>query len=465
MSRSCEEHRADLMAHLAGDLAALEHARLEAHLAHCADCTALRRVLALGLAAARDVPSPTDAEIERLIQQAQPTTAVSRIRPPLRLLGLVVPLAAAAALAFVVIGTPPPQPPPLPGPVAGLLPPARFSGLVPGGPVDAGPVVLPASGPEPVEAQPSAYVRLVHDGGYRGAVAERRAGETVLVVDQGSVAVSFMGGEGRRLRVEAGDVSIDVTGTRFYVARPDAARVIVGVRSGHVEVHVGASTRTLGPAEVLQIEGSAISNHSSDGDAFVWTDRPFLLSGERHADVHVDPQPPGAELSPSSTPQRAGAPLVSASRNDPDGNARAPQHEATAALLALFADAEARTLAGDVDGARSLYRRGVSDPIFGSKRALAEFELGRFLALTDKDPAAARPLLDRLAHGSSNVAGDAALLLCRLDEATDPCASDRCLAKLAAAGGAIGRDAALLRTKFSALRPGGQLQLRCQTPE
>lgn len=440
MSRTCEEHRADLVSNIAGELAMLEKARLDAHVAHCVECRSVHRMLSMGLSAARDVPAPSAAEIEQRVLevQADPIVEISgfTVRPTqlrfTRVAFVAVPMALAASVAIIAVSGALRAPAPAPSvPVVAVTAPAISP------PAES---VQPAPSPAavaPVEQQASAYVRLVHGEGFKGTVTERSAEDTLLVVDGGAVAVAFAGGQGRRLQVLAGDVAVEVTGTRFYVERKEDDRVVVAVRSGQVDVRVGGSTHTLSSTQAVQIVGTSVSGFALQDGAFAWTDRAFLRAGEQHA-AAVAPVAVAARVAP--------APVVS----------EAPREQNNGALLGLFADAEARVYAGDKDGARALYQRVAADPAFQSKRALTQFELGRFLAVVDEDRAAARPVLDELARGSSNVAGDAALLLCRLDEATDPCGADQCLAQVAHRGGDIGRAAVSLRTKL-------QLPQRCET--
>jgi hypothetical protein len=437
MSRTCEEHCADVVAHLAGELPMLEKARLEAHLARCPECRLVHRTFSLGFATARIVPEATELEIEQRVLEveADPILEISGLvpRPRRRMPAAALPLALAASVAVVAVGfglrdrmmpgaapvvvvapvrAPAPVPAPLPLPVAPTVPAPHLV--------------------NPVEEQASPFVRLVHGDGFRGSVSERTPGDTVLVVDDGAVAVAFAGGQGRRLHVDVGDVQIDVTGTRFSVERTLQA-VTVAVRSGQVDVRVGSATHTITALQTVRIEGATVSAVVVDAAAYSWAESAFLLEGERHAPV--------VKAAPAIV-----VPVAHA----------APPRENTAELLAVFAAAEDRAHAGDRDGARALYRKAARDPAFGAKRSLAEFELGRFLAVVDKDREAARPVLTRLAHGSSNVAGDAALLVCMLDEASDVCGADSCLASLVENAGAVGRDAAALRTRL-------RTATRCET--
>ncbi|MDP2339873.1 MAG: FecR domain-containing protein [Deltaproteobacteria bacterium] len=430
MSRTCEEHCAELIAHLAGELPVLEGTRLEAHLAHCAECRQVQRTFSLGFAAARDVPEVTSAEIEQRVLEveADPILEVSGAFPrPRQRTSWAAPMALAASVAVVAVGI---------GLRERLLPPAAPVVVVAPAPAPA-PAPVVRAPVAPIEQQASPFVRLVHGDGFRGTVSERAPGDTLLVVDQGAVAVAFAGGQGRRLHVEAGDVVIDVTGTRFSVER-DLRGVTVSVRSGQVDVRVGFATHSITALQTVRIEAGTVAAVVVDAAAFAWADRAFLRDGEHHVAAPVAVVAPPVVVAPVVV-----APVVVAAVH-----AAPTPKETTGALLEVFAAAEDRAYAGDRDGARALYRRAATEPAFRTKRALAEFELGRFLAVVDKDREAARPVLAALAHGESNVAGDAALLVCQLDEASDPCAAEQCLAALVDRAGDVGRDAAALRTRL-----------------
>jgi hypothetical protein len=449
MSSPCQELRAQFVAHHQGELAPLQAQRLTLHLANCAACRATHGVLTGGLKALRDEPEPEAADVEALIAElaASPLLALPAIpqhkSPPRRFAVLAAwAPALAAGVAAVVVGArlllpAPATAPQMTAPTAQLddhAPPVLNEGPPP-----------PPPTPTPVdlgtEEQPTRHVRVVRSAGFTGTV-KADGSNTYLTVEQGALAVAFQGGQGRRLQIEAGPVSINVTGTRFFVDRR-ADGVRVGVKSGTVEARTAAGTWRLSAGEDIELglDGEERTGAGAS-PAAAWLERTFLVQGE--ALVVVPSPAPRPTRSNSGDAGDAG----DVDEAPPAEPPAAPTPKGTGALMALFGEAEGLVAAGDREGARRLYEAAVGDDGFAAQRTLARYELARFLALVENDAAAALPRLRDLSREPGSVGDEASLLVCQLHEPSNPCEAARCLESAKETRPAVRLDAERLANRW-----------------
>ncbi len=159
---------------------------------------------------------------------------------------------------------------------------------------------------------------------------------TEVALERGRVDVRADDLGGGTLRVLAGDVTVEVWGTRFTVTR-DADQVAVEVAEGHVVVRAPAEREI----------------HLRVGER--WS------RGEPRA--AVEPRPTPAEVEAAPIEPEAAPPV----EEPPATASEAPAHAPRPDARAMLAEAERRWREGDRDGARAIFRR-----VGAGRGALAE---------------------------------------------------------------------------------------------
>ena len=398
---SCEHHQSELVAFVRGELESLPRQRLASHLAHCASCSALARTLARGLAAARDwEPEVAPDHLDRLTGRLAPwlETAPAPRRAAWRW------AAAGAALAFAVAAG------------AALLAPLRRS-------VDPDVAAL--------ELAPTPFVRVVADARWDGVVS---GGPSALVyaMTRGAAGFSFTGGEGRRLSVRTPLGEVRAVGTRFVVALAgDGLTVAVGDGEVRVSTAAGEVAVPAGVEARFDGDGAERARGALAAASMAILERPFLAHA---AAVGLDFEgtpalAPGLDLAGEPTAPRAG-------------------------LLARLERAEQLAAGGQARAAVSIYascarERGLAVVLAD----LCRLEAARLTAFALGEPERARPVLTRLARtAQGETRRQAALALCELDRARDPCGAAGCLRRIAAGEAfdeALRREAARLAAEWS----------------
>ncbi len=253
LPRECEEAREALDA--SGSAA-------HEHVSGCASCRAyvdeVERMDAALDAAAGPLDDVTRARVEARVLaslDAAPARAPSR-RAAVVVWATagVIAAAVAAGLALWLVGRATSGEPSglVPVAVAGFVAPPELAAALPSGRITE--VRAPAGGR--VRLDDGRGVLLELEGpGELSAVGDGR-----VALASGRVQVEVAPGAGRRVVVEAGSTQVEVTGTRFFVARWAGEPVRVGVSRGAVAVRARTGTASVGP-------GRAWSADTGDGPA------------------------------------------------------------------------------------------------------------------------------------------------------------------------------------------------------
>jgi ferric-dicitrate binding protein FerR (iron transport regulator) len=406
MTQLCEEQRPLLIAYLKNELAPLESARLESHLARCRRCTALKDEVSRSFGAAKAwKPEVSGERMDQLVARLSPYIAEAErtrgTRAPFFALGGAL-AAGAAAIAIVVAisflgGTNQPLEPA----------PAR---------------------PEPsvIAVRPTPHIKLVASTSWDGRVDAIDATRSEISMSRGFAVVEFEGGQGRRLVVRAPGVTVEVVGTRFFVEVPlGGKRSIVGVTKGKVRV-VTAS-------RLDEIAAGQTKAYAESGDLAAESYAPSALGFVKDP-AFADSHAPAASEASSATRENEveGSPKAAGLDQDQSASAHASARShstASSEANALLARAEDRTRGGDLDGALALYRELADspDPKLTPYRALARYETARILGFKRDDKKGAASILRDLAKNGGEVATEAAFALCELDLSTAPCRAADCL--------------------------------------
>lgn len=110
---------------------------------------------------------------------------------------------------------------------------------------------------------------ITPDGDVALEVVENTTSRMVLVQGDGRVSYQVTPGGTRRWSIDAGAVTVDVTGTRFVVERDDAT-IRVAVHRGHVRVRgegVPGGLRSLGRGERLDVSVAPVATSDAAGSA------------------------------------------------------------------------------------------------------------------------------------------------------------------------------------------------------
>jgi hypothetical protein len=334
--------------------------------------------------------------------------------------------------------------------------------------------------------EPSPHLRLLTSAGWHGGFARIEATDVHLRVDDGTVAIALVGGDGRRVTIEtfygdvvlaAGRVVVQTGPAGLSVVADDAAADLV--RDGQrTRLGAGVVTR-LGPAP------SAAPDAALLADSF--------LSAMPAAKPVI---PPTSALAPTTTPlatptttttpTTAAAASVTASQTTNAApaatststrsattttattpaartlaattgptvpTATAPTTTTSAGLVDGLAAAERAARSGDIAAADALYaslRRTSADV---ASVAIIDFEQARLHARRGEP--AAQATLRRLASTGGPIAAEAALAVCEVDLARAPCVARACLQTLAQAEGRARAGAQRLLAR-------GHLDERCR---
>lgn len=149
-------------------------------------------------------------------------------------------------------------------------------------------------------------------------LAKLEAKALTLDVEGGSVAMVVPHREDRVLTVRAGDVEVKDLGTRFLVSR-EAARVLVAVEEGSVEVKTPTSTQTVRA-------GNAVSWHDGKLQAMPWAAReePAATAPSSVARLGHEDDEPEQEPAVEDEPADQGPPPPPLESGDPDEQWAAP---------------------------------------------------------------------------------------------------------------------------------------------
>ncbi len=393
--RACRGPRAMLMEYALDELDPLKRQRVESHVERCEACAALLAEYSASFSAARDwEPVIPAADLDRMIDRLQPYTQ-PRSRRAVWWGAAAAGLAAAAAVVMFVV---------------------EPEGVAP----EPAPEIVQATRkieiPQPPivhRSQPTEHLRVVASEDWNGRVRQESPKKTRVEVTRGFAVMSFEGGRGRSLEIEAPEVSIEVVGTRFYVEARPGEETVVGVVSGKVRVrsHGEESLIEAGQAQAFGVEGAKAA--------------PELASTEFHDDTYLDYEPtpeaaPPVEPKPVVKPKpKPKAPVV----------APAPKPDPMTSLL------KAQTMAreGRHAAAAGVYTEALAHAT-GEMRRVLRYERARLWAFELDRTEEARGELIALAKGSGEVAVQSALTLCELDRTQAPCVSKQCLETLSERG-------------------------------
>lgn len=414
---ACEEIRPELIAFTRGELTGLAHARLEAHLDHCAECQRVESLLAGGLSQAqRYEPEVTEEELARLARRITPELEAARSRGSwLR------PALALAALALALVsglwlwrGSAAPTEPVLAQKPKAESPPALAPAASPSPELAARP---PAPSPSTAPAPPIALRRLTLPGSVRlvastdfDAHGRDRAGER-LEFSHGFAVIDVASGS--RFSLASPELELSASGARFWVRRAAEGAIEVGVVRGKVELISGSR------AEVLS---AGQQRGSGPAPEAALLEDPFLAVAAPSAQVSSPPPASKASIRPpSARPIRA-----------------------SADVLRALADAESLADAGKPAEAIAVYDRTLADRrVPRAQRSLLEYERARVLGLYLGKKDEARRALLRLERGGE-LAIEAGFTRCELDLGDSPCAAQACLLALGKRPAAASEAKALL---------------------
>lgn len=419
MNPTCHSQREVLVEYVLGELDGLKAARLEAHLDNCESCARAHARLVEGLGAARSFePKVADEELERRSRRLAPFLAVDE-RPARfggfgRFTWVVAGAAACAVGVAMLVGLPP----------SALRPGAEVAQVVEDLPAVAPSAPVAAFAPGPVQHQQlTPHLKAVTSPEWQGRVSHPEPGVTQVDMDAGFAVLDFEGGQQRILRVQAPQVHVRVLGTRFFVEARSGIPTAVGVITGRVEVRSKDQVEVLGAGQVRAYDASGAYT----------PDRANLRSQAHHEDVYL------ARVAPEVEPP---APPTPASARKP-AEAKAPDH------VGALTRAEGLVRAGRVAEGLEVYQALLDAQPPAEIRDLARYEQARVWGFERRDYARAERALRALAqHAQGEVKTQAALALCEVALAQDPCQAQRCLLELGAqADLPLGAQAqALLRT-------------------
>ncbi len=388
-----------LMEYALGELDPLKSQRVETHVERCDACRALLDEYAASFGAARDWdPEVPAVDLDRMVARLQPYME-PRPRRVVWWGAGVAAMAAAAAVAMFVLK---PAEAPAPEPSPGVLQASRT--------MEVPDLPEPAEPAPPVvkRSQPTEHLRVVASEDWNGRVKQESPKKTRVKVTRGFAVMSFEGGRGRSLEIEAPEVSIEVVGTRFYVETHPGADTVVGVVSGKIKVRSHGEERTLeaGQAQAFGVHGPKPAEE--------------IASTDHHADDFLDyePTPPPAKPKPKPTKK------VTRPKPKP-----APQPDPMTSLL----KAQSLVREGRHAAAAGIYTEALTYTT-GEMQNVVRYERARLWALHLDNVEAAEKELAALASGRGEVAVQAALTLCELDRAASPCRSRACLEALSDRG-------------------------------
>jgi hypothetical protein len=289
--------------------------------------------------------------------------------------------------------------------------------------ISAAPSTVSIPGVAPVwRQQVSPFVRLVAAADWDGRV-EVIGRSTEIDLRRGFVAVSFLGGRGRALRLRGGAVDVEVVGTRFLVERL-ADNVFVAVAEGTVRLRVGGAThlvrageqRELGANQTLPVAGGVRPSQAVLAD-------PYLTA-------FAEPERPARPPRPRPTLTGEDVTLQ-------------------------LARAEELVDIDQIAAAETIYEACVddTDDAYNPFRALCRLHLARLYGFFRGRSTEARALLQELAQTAGGEVGrEAALAECELDLKSDPCRTKSCLLRLTQRSGdepELGREAGRLLDRWS----------------
>ncbi len=408
MSLSCEHHAEDLVPYIRGDAAALVKTRLESHLQHCAACRRLHREMAMALAGAANLkPELKATELDRKVLRLSPYIEASRARQsqrhrPLAWLAVgTTTVAVLLAIALIAVYTPSREAVVAPMPVAAL---AEMG-------VDDDPFELDVA---PVHHQPTPHIRILAATLWDGQI-ETHGRRTMVRMTRGFAAISFVGGQRRRLIVQTPAASLEVVGTRFLVDVNDDGNVTVAVADGRVRVR---NPQT--PDKPVMLRAGTTLVATREG---TWTKAQELPMSAAHLD-----DPYLTELhNASSSGERVRTPKNPTLQSDP---VMGPQ---VSDVLEQLERAEQLATRDQPAAAVTIYESCADDedPTYNPYRDLCRLQLARLLAFELGNQQRARALFELLVGAPSDVGSEASLALCELDLESDPCQARACLTKLA----------------------------------
>jgi len=413
---TCEEHLTAMVEYLRGELEPLQQTRLESHLGHCDSCAAARDQLASGLEAAQNWQPELDAEtLERRIARLAPYMEPRPERISLRLAWI----AGAMATAALIVAL-------------GLVIGSRQEQTLPEEPTTvfdfSDGIAFDVGEPALTRHQPTAHVRLIAPRDWDGAMV-REGRRTTIDMSRGFVAVAFAGGKGRRLRVITPSLRVDVIGTRFVVDVAEDGITTVAVSQGKVRVNTGRRATLVAAGQVRAVD--------TDGQLIAASAPPSIRYLE---DEYL------VEHTPPARRRRARA-------EPPSGPAESPAEPAVAISDVLDQLARAEELANDdqVAAAVTIFESCAEDahPSYHPYRDLCRLQLARLVGFKQGRLAQARALLRRLSQNRGQVGREAALALCELELAKDPCAAKACLEEMATGDDSARREAAGLLGRWN----------------
>lgn len=395
--KACRGPRALLMDYALGELDPLKMQRVETHVQRCEECSSLLARYRTAFDSARSwEPRIDDSEIDQMVDRLTPYMEAGRPRRVPYYVGAGIgALAAAAAAVFFTtrtdsIGSPSPAAAPIAATRTMTIP-------------------EPESEPEPtvepvVRQRPTRHLRVVASKTWNGAIQKKSKKLTKVKMTKGFAVMSFEGGRGRKLEIEAPDVTIEVIGTRFYVEAKPGEPTVVGVVSGKVRVR-----SKKGDEQILE------AGKASAFDASGAKPVDSVRSTAHHADDFLEYEP----TKPKPPKRRAVAPK--------------PPPPKKADPMDVLLEAERLVREGENAAAAAAYTKAIESGA-GSMAPLMRYERARLWAFKMKRPNAARAELAKLAKTKGEVAVQAALTLCEMQRSREPCRAKECLDDLAKSG-------------------------------
>lgn len=390
MTITCEEHRSLMVAHLRGELAALEEARMRAHLERCSECAGVERTLREGLSEARAwSPEASEAHVSRLTKRLVPYVGTRTEIRGLRAAGFALAALTASGVAFFLANPERPI-----ERVESIKPIARTEPIQ---------QIQPVEALEPMSVKElSPRLHVLSTKSWDGRLERSDTARPEVEISRGLAVMEFRGEPSAFLSIDTPDVKVEIENTRCFVDVVPGLHTTVGVISGRATIHTSRGDEV--------IEAGSTRKFDRSGTA-VPSERPHVDMSL--LDVSV------ARAEPSATRRATNvAPRSPAPHPDP---------------AAVLRKAERLAHDGNVDGALALYAKALDDrhPAYDPLRALMRYELARLIGFDKKDTERARRLFADLAKGDrGEVALQAKLALCELDLALSPCLARTCLERL-----------------------------------
>lgn len=492
--RACADFRAQMIAHVRGELLPLERAHIESHIARCRGCASLEKKCARGLEAVDGWKANGEAaHLDRLKKRLRPYVADSRpVRASLvRIGGLGFAAAAAVVLAVIFVRSSSPVAPVEAPVIAEVQSAAAREEIAAPAPSSASPAIAEAVVRRAIEE----HLHVIAGRGWDGHVSKSAPNDLRVEMQKGFAVMAFKGGEGRKLTVVAPNVEIEVIGTKFFVNVLANGTTAVGVVSGRVRVHHargselvdGGTSRAYGegslppmpaPASAtpaIDLDDAFIADHGHGEQAML---EPALGSAEpaaveksaalakpekaieiaKTAEFANSEKP--AELAkieaPASAENSANSEKSASSENptnsEKSANSESSENSANSeksaepaiaekspvpespSVAELLAQAERLVAAGNVDDALHVYEGALAseDDAIHAHRPLFRYELARLLGFEKREVARARDIFERLAiSADGEVRTQSSFALCELDLVSDACRAASCLHAIA----------------------------------